>query len=59
MSLYDGSDLGDQIDRLIDTHHITNAKGGCINEEGKESDKDDLINNIENDFNLVEQTGEP
>ena len=59
MSLYGGSDLGDQIDRLTDTRHITNAKGGCINEEGKDSDKDDLIKDIENDFSLVEQTGEP
>ena len=58
-SLYGGSDLDDQIDRLVDTPHIANAKGGRINEEGKDSDEDDLIKDIENDFNSVEQTGEP
>ena len=59
LSLYGGSDLDKQIDRLVDTPHIANAKGGRINEEGEDSDEDDLIKNIENDFNLVEQTGEP
>ena len=59
LSLYGGSDLDDQIDRLVDTPYIANAKGGCINEEGKDSDDDDLIKDIENDFNWVEQTGEP
>ena len=29
--------------------------GGCNNEEGEDSDKDDLIKDIENDFNSVEQ----
>ena len=59
LSPYGGSDLDDQIDRLIDTPYIANAKGGCINEEGEDSDDDDLIKDIENDFNWVEQTGEP
>ena len=57
MSLYGGSDLDDQIDRPVDTPHNANAKGGRINEEGEDSD-DDLIKDIENDFNSVEQTGE-
>ena len=56
LSLYGGSDLDKQIDRLADTPHIANAKGGRINEEGEDSDEDDLIKNIENDLNLVEQT---
>ena len=55
LSLYGGSDLDDQIDRLVDTLHIANAKGGCINDEGE----DDLIKDIENDLGSVEQTGEP
>ena len=59
MSLYGGSDLDDQIDRLVDTPHTAKAKGGCINVEGEDSDQDDLIKDIENDFNSVEQTGEP
>ena len=56
VSLYSGSDLDDQIDRLVDTppSHITNAKGGRINKEGEDSDDDDLIKDIENDFNSVE-----
>ena len=29
--------------------------GGCNNEEGEDSDKDDLIKDIENDFNSVGQ----
>ena len=33
--LYGRSDLDNQIDRLVDTPHIANAKGGCINEEGE------------------------
>ena len=57
--LYGGSDLDDQIDRPVDTPHIANVKGGCLNEEGEDSDEDDLIKDIDNDFNLVEQTGEP
>ena len=59
MSVYGGSDLDDQIDRLVDTLHIANAKGSHINEEGEDSDKDNLIKDIQNDFNSVEQTGEP
>ena len=59
LSLYGGSDLDDQIDRLVDTPHIANAKAGHINKEDEDSDEDDLIKDIENDFNLVEQTGEP
>ena len=30
-----------------------------FNEEGEDSDEDDLIKDIENDFNSVEQAGEP
>ena len=56
---YGGSDLDDQIGRLVDTPHIANAKGGPINEEGEDSDEDDPSKDIENDLNLVEQTGEP
>ena len=59
MSLYGGSDLDDQIDRLFDTPHIASVKSGCINEEGEDRGEDDLIKDIENDFNSVEQTGEP
>ena len=57
LSLYGGSDLNDQIDRLFDTPHIANVKGGCINEEGEDSGEDEFIKDIENDFNSVEQTG--
>ena len=59
LSLCGESDLDNQIDRLVDTPHIGNAKGGCINEEGEDSDEYDLIKNIENDFNSTEQTGDP
>ena len=59
LSLCGGSDLDDQFDRLVNTPHIANRKGGRINEKGEDSDEDDLIKDIENDFNLVEQTGEP
>ena len=59
LSLYDGSDLDDQIEKLIDTSHIANAKEVRINEEDEDSDEDDLIKDIENGFNSVEQTGEP
>ena len=52
LSLYDGSDLDDQIEKLIDTSHIANAKEVRINEE------DDHIKDIENDLNSVEQTEE-
>ena len=59
LSLCGLSDLDDQIDRLVDTPHISNGKGGRINEEGEDSDEDDLVKDIENDFNSVEQSGEP
>ena len=51
LSLHGGSDYNDQVKRLADTPWIAIAKGGS-NEEGEESDEDDLIN-------LMEQTGEP
>ena len=53
MSLYGGSDLDDQIERLVDTSHIANANGVAIKDE--ESDEDELIKDSENDFNWVEQ----
>ena len=59
LSLYDGSDLDDQIEKLIDTSHIANAKEVLINEEDEDSDEDDLIKDIENDLKSVEQTEEP
>ena len=59
LSLYDGSDLDDQIEKLIDTSHIANAKEVRINEEDEDSDEDDLIKDIENDLKSVEQTEEP
>ena len=59
LSLYGGSDFDNQIDKLVDTPHIANANGGHINEDGEDSDENDFIKDIENDFNLVEQTGEP
>lgn len=58
MSLNGGCNLYDQIERLFDTPHIVSAKGSS-NEEGEESDEDDLIKDIKNPFNLMEQTGEP
>ena len=61
LSLYGGSDLDDQIDRLVDTLYYSDCqrKGGRISEKGEDSDDDDLIKDIENGFNLAEQTGEP
>ena len=59
MSLYGGSDLDNQIGRLVDTPHIASANRGRIKEEGEDGDEDNLIKDIEDDFNLVEQTGEP
>ena len=59
MSLYGEFDLDDQIERIVDTLHITNSKGGRNNEEGKDSDEDGLIRNIKYDFNSVEKIGEP
>ena len=44
-----GSDLDDQIDWLVNTPHIANAKRGRINDEGE----------VKTDLNWVEQTGEP
>ena len=58
LSLYGGCDLDDQIERLVNTLHIANAKGDS-NEQGEESNEDDLIKDIEYDFSSVEQTGEP
>ena len=59
MSLYGEFDLDDQIERIVDTLHITNSKGGRNNEEGKDSDEDGLIINIKYDFNSVEKTIRP
>ena len=59
LSLYSGSDLDDQIEKLVDTPHIPNAKGDRFNEEGDDSNEDDLIKDIENDCNLVEKTWKP
>ena len=58
LSLHGGCDLDDQIERLVNTLHIANAKGDS-NEQGEESNEDDLIKDIEYDFSSVEQTGEP
>ena len=38
LSLYDESDLDDQIDRLVDTPDIANAKEGHINEEVEDNE---------------------
>ena len=59
LSLYGWSDLDDQIERLVNTTHIACAKGDGNNEEGEDSDEDDLIKDVENDFDSVEQTKEP
>ena len=55
LCLYGGSELDGQIKRLIDTPHTANAKRGS-NEEGTGSDEDDLIKDIEYDFNSMEET---
>ena len=57
ISLYGGSDLDEQIDRLVDKGPNANAKEGSNYDEV--SDEDDLIKDIENDFCSVEKTGEP
>ena len=60
LSLYGGSDLDEQIDRLVDT---TNGQVNFANHndesEPEESDEDDLIKDIANDFSAVEKTGPP
>ena len=57
MSLCDGSDLDEQIDRLVDT--IKSPKVNFANNndgsEPEESDEDDLIKDIANDFSAVEK----
>ena len=58
--LYGGSDLDEQIDRLVDTtnspkvHFTSNYES-----EHEESDEDYLINDIASNFSAVEKTGPP
>ena len=55
------ADLDKQIDRLVDT--TKNAQVNfAINNDGSQSgqsDEDDLIKDIANDFSAVEKTGPP
>ena len=61
LTLGGGSDLDKQIDRLVDT--TKNAQVDfAINNDGSQSgqsDEDDLIKDIANDFSAVEKTGPP
>ena len=59
LSLYSGSDLDEQIDRLVDT---TNSQVNFANHnkdesEPDKSDEDDLIKDIANNFSAVEKPG--
>ena len=61
LTLGGGSNLDKQIDRLVDT--TKNAQVNfAINNGGSQSgqsDEDDLIKDIANDFSAVEKTGPP
>ena len=60
LSLYGGSDLDEQIDRLVDTTNSPKVHFANNDEsEPEESDEDDLINDIASDFSAVEKTGPP
>ena len=54
LSLYGGSDLYDQIEKLFDTPHFVNAKGVALKRVKRVMIM--TLSNIENDFNSVEQT---
>ena len=60
LSLYGGSDFDEQIDRLVNT---TNSQVNFANNNDKsepeESDEDDLIKDIANNFSAVEKAGPP
>ena len=60
LSLYGGSDLDEQIDRLVDTtnNHVNSANHNDESEP-EQSDEDDLIKDIANNFSAVEKTGPP
>ena len=57
LSLYGGSDLGEQIDQLVDTTNFSNHNKD--ESEPEESNGDDLIKDIANEFSAVEKTGLP
>ena len=60
LSLYGGSDLDEQIDRLVDTTNSPKVNFANNDEsEPERSDEDDLINNIASKFSAVEKTGPP
>ena len=51
LSLYGGSDLGEQIDQLVDTTNFSNHNKD--ESEPEESNGDDLIKDIANDFSAA------
>ena len=55
LSLYGGSDLDEQIDRLVGTTKVNFENNDESEPEG--SDENDLIKDIANDFSAVEKTG--
>ena len=60
LSLYGGSDLDEQIDRLVDMTNSPKVHFANDDEsEPEESDEDDLINDIASDFSAVEKTDPP
>ena len=61
LSLYGGSDLYEQIDRLVGTTKSPKVNFASNNHdsEPEENDEDDLIKDPANDFSPVEKTGPP
>ena len=59
--LYGGSDLNEQIVQLVDTTKSPKVNFAINNDDYKseESNEDDLIKGITNDFSAVEKTGPP
>ena len=60
LSFYGGSDLDEQIDRLVNTtNNQVNFANNNDEYKPEESDEDGLIKDIANDFSAVEKTGPP
>ena len=61
LSLYGGSDLDEQVDRLVDSTNSPKVNFANNNDESEpdENDEDDFIKVIANNFSAVEKTGPP
>ena len=61
LSLYGGSDLDEQIDELVNTNKSPKVNFAKNNDESasEECDEDELLEDIGNDFSIVEKTRPP